>query len=301
MELEDLDEELQEKSEDMTAGDEAVTVSLKELALWQKLLIFGIMFVIAAVIATILWNLTPKGKNMGGQATEENQAVQDPVSTQLPTPEPTEAPTPEPTVVPTPEPTAASTPTSTPTPAPTSTPTEEPQTESAQDDMGFEEISDSVTPKDVINLRSNPSTADDSNIVAQAKNGEVLSRIGINQNTGWSKLDYEGQILYAVSQYLSEDLNYKTPVAVSDPNRVSTLDGRVIVFVDCDDWISPKEYVNLRVEPSTTEGNATISCQLNYGEKVHRTGYSADSGWSRVEYNGQVLYVVSSYMYQVTE
>lgn len=291
MELEDLDEELKEKSEDMTEGDEEVTVSLKELALWQKLLIFGIMFVIAAVIATILWNLTPKGKNTGGQATEETQTVQGPVSTQLPTPEPTEVPTPEPTAVPTPEP----------TPVPTATPTEEPQTESAQDDMGFEEMSDSITPKDVINLRANPSTADDSNIVTQAKNGEVLSRIGINYDTGWSKIEYEGQILYAVSQYLSEDLSYKTPVTVSDPNRVSTIDGRVIVFVDCDDWISPKEYVNLRVEPSTTEGNATISCQLNYGEKVHRTGYSADSGWSRVEYNGQVLYVVSSYMYVVTE
>ena len=39
-----------------------------------------------------------------------------------------------------------------------------------------------------------------------------------------------------------------------------------------------------------------MSCQLNYGERVHRTGFSPDSGWSRIEYNDQVLYVVTSLM-----
>ena len=85
----------------------------------------------------------------------------------------------------------------------------------------------------------------------------------------------------------------------ANPNRVSTAGGRVIIFSDCDDWISPKEYVNLRLEPSTDGGNDTVNCQLNYGEKAHRTGYSTDSGWSRVEYDGKVLYVVTSLMYVV--
>lgn len=289
MELEDLDEELEEAD----LHEEEESLSWKEMPLWQKLVIFCIMFVLAAVIATILWNLTPKGENEGGQVAEstagESLTVQYPESTQMPTSEPTAVPTPEPTEAPTPEPTIA------PTEAPTAVPT------AATDALGFREVAESVTPKDVINLRSDPSTADDTNIVVQAMNGQVLSRIGVNENTGWSRIDYNGQILYAVSQYLSEDLSYKTPVEVTNPNRVSTIDGRVIVFADCDDWITPKEYVNLRTEPSTTEGNATVSCQLNYGEKVHRTGYSADSGWSRVEYNGQVLYVVSSYMNVVTE
>lgn len=290
MELEDLEEELGE-NEDLTEEEEE-SISLKNMQLWQKVVLFSILFVIAAVIATILWNLTPKGERADGQVTGsttgESAPVHSPESTQLPTPEPTAAPTPAPTVAPTPEPTAV------PTEAPTAVPTPE------TDSLGFRDVEESVTPKDVINLRSDPSTADDTNIVTQAANGQVLSRIGVNSNTGWSRIDYEGQILYAVSQYLTTDLSYVTPVEVTNPNRVSTLDGRVIVFVDCDDWITPKEYVNLRTEPSTTEGNATVSCQLNYGEKVHRTGYSADSGWSRVEYNGQVLYVVSSYMYQVT-
>lgn len=87
------------------------------------------------------------------------------------------------------------------------------------------------------------------------------------------------------------------PVVTTDPNRVSTKDGRVIVFTDCDDIVTPKEYVNLRLEPSTSEGNATIHCRLNYGETVHRTGISEDSGWSRVEKDGVVCYVVTSLVY----
>lgn len=163
-------------------------------------------------------------------------------------------------------------------------------------DMEFAAVEQSVTPKDVINLRSVPDTTDTGNIVTQVQNGQVLSRTGINEETGWSEIEYEGRTLYGVSQFLTLDLNYKPSVDVSDANRVSTKDGRVIIFVDCDDWISPKEYVNLRTEPSTSEGSATVSCQLNYGEKVHRTGLSPDSGWSRIEYNDQVLYVVTSLM-----
>ncbi len=167
--------------------------------------------------------------------------------------------------------------------------------------MGFTELKESVTPKDVVNLRSVPSTANEADIVVQCQNGEVLTRTGINQDTGWSKVEYGGETLYAVTQYLTTDLDYKPPVQPSDPNRVSTISGRIIIFSNCDDWISPKEYVNLRTEPSTTEGESTVNCQLNNGEKVHRTGYSTDSGWSRVEYNGQVLYVVTSLMNVVEE
>ncbi len=167
--------------------------------------------------------------------------------------------------------------------------------------MSFTETKTEVMPKDVVNLRTAPDTTDEGNIAAQAVNGEILLRTGINYDTGWSRIDYNGQTVYAVTQYLTTDLNYQVPVVPSDPNRVKTGDGRTIIFVNCDDWISPKEYVNLRTEPSTAEGDATVSCQLNYGEKAHRTGYSPDSGWSRVEYNGEILYVVTSLIYEVTE
>lgn len=162
--------------------------------------------------------------------------------------------------------------------------------------MEFTEANDEVTAKDVTNLRSAPSTVDSENVVAQLKNGDKLLRTGTNSTTGWSRLSYNGETVYAVTQFLTTDLSYKPPVAASDPNRITTQDGRVIIFTDCSDNITPKEYVNLRTEPSTSQGEATVACQVKSGETVLRTGYSADSGWSRVEYNGQVLYVVSSLM-----
>ena len=162
----------------------------------------------------------------------------------------------------------------------TETPSQPPKTDAGTQDpvsgdktMTFNDVQESVTPKDVINLRSVPSTADAATVVTQVANGVTLSRTGINGDTGWSRIEYNGQILYGVSQYLTTDLSYKPPVQPSDPNRVSTKDGRVIIFTDCNDNVTPKEYVNLRTEPSTTEGEATISCQLNGGEVAQRTRY----------------------------
>ncbi len=163
--------------------------------------------------------------------------------------------------------------------------------------MTFSEVTDTVTAKDVTNLRSTPSTSDTENIVSQLLNGQTLSRTGINEDTGWSRLDDNGQTVYAVSAYLTTDLTYETPVETGNPNQVTTQDGRVIIFTDCDDYVTPKEYVNLRTEPSTSQGESTVKCQISHADTVHRTGYSADSGWSRVEFYGDVLYVVSSYVY----
>lgn len=168
---------------------------------------------------------------------------------------------------------------------------------SGNESMEFAEADDTVTSKDVTNLRSQPSTADAENIVAQLSNGEKLSRTGINETTGWSRLDYNGQTVYAVSGYLTTDLEYTPPVEQANSNRITTQDGRVIVFTDCDDYVTPKEYVNLRTEPSTSQGDSTVKCQITHADTVHRTGYSADSGWSRVEFYNEVLYVVSSYVY----
>lgn len=168
---------------------------------------------------------------------------------------------------------------------------------SGTESMEFTEVSDTVTAKDLTNLRSVPSTLDSENVVAQLLNGDTLARTGVNDATGWSRLDYNGQAVYAVSGYLTTDLTYKPPMEANNPNRITTQDGRVIIFTDCDDYITPKEYVNLRIEPSTSQGETTVKCQIHHGDIVHRTGYSPDSGWSRVEYNGEILYVVSSFVY----
>lgn len=267
----------------------------------RMVLVFIGLVILAALICAVLWHFTHSNGNENDQASQTGMSSEVAVvHTSEPSPEPTT--TPKPTA--TPEVTATPHSSATGEPNQVSGATESAAVKepvSGNETMTFTAVQETVTAKDVINLRFLPSTADAENIVTQAQNGEVLSRTGINNDTGWSRIDYNGQTLYAVSQYLTTDLTYKTPAQTVNPNRVSTKDGRVIIFTDCDDNISPKEYVNLRLEPSTTEGNSTVHCQLNYGEVAHRTGYSPDSGWSRVEYDGKVLYVVTSMIYAVTE
>ena len=72
-------------------------------------------------------------------------------------------------------------------------------------DMGlhFVEVEDVVTAKDVTNLRSEPSTAQGkATVLTQLHNGETAIRIGREDTTGWSKLVYNGQIMYASTNYL---------------------------------------------------------------------------------------------------
>lgn len=39
-------------------------------------------------------------------------------------------------------------------------------------------------------------------MVAQLNNGDVAIRTGINEDLGWSRLEYNGQVVYCVSSYL---------------------------------------------------------------------------------------------------
>jgi uncharacterized protein YgiM (DUF1202 family) len=54
--------------------------------------------------------------------------------------------------------------------------------------------------------------------------------------------------------------------------------------------------VNLRSKPSVTDEDSTVVATLSSGDTATRTGIYNDYGWSRVEYNGQTLYCVSSYL-----
>lgn len=296
---------------------------------WMIALVMAGLIVLAAVICAILWHFThleggngnrnsqissaASGENLSpnseagldgdsaavgdNEADGSSGAAAGNGTEPTATPEATATPIATPSVTSVPAPTLAASQTTASSESQTSAAVQEPV--SGTTAMEFTQSIADVTPKDVINLRSEPSTLNADNIVMQAKNGEVLSRTGVNEATGWTRIEYNGEILYAVSQYLTTDLTYRTPVQAANPNRVNTLDGRIIIFVDCSENITPKEYVNLRTEPSTSEGESTVRCQVSNGEVLHRTGYSPDAGWSRVEYNGESLYVVSSYVYTV--
>lgn len=150
----------------------------------------------------------------------------------------------------------------------------------------FEEVNEQVTSKDVTNLRSTMHQGDDGNVAAKLRNGETAIRTGVGNN-GWSRVEYEGQTLYAVSSYLTTDLSYQTPAEEPD-------DGFKTKFTPVTENVTAKDVTNLRDRPSV-EAPSAVVVQLHNGEVIARTGIS-EPGWSRVEYNGQTLYCISSYL-----
>ena len=159
--------------------------------------------------------------------------------------------------------------------------------------MSFREVNETVTAKDSTNLRDIPSQGDDSTIVYTLKNGETATRTGVS-DSGWSRLSFNGQTVYAVSSYLTTDLQYQPPVP--EQEGAGSGDGLKTKFTDRGEQVTAKIEVNLRALPSVTNPDATVVAVLHNGEYVTRTGINEDYGWSRVDYNGQTLYCISSYL-----
>lgn len=162
--------------------------------------------------------------------------------------------------------------------------------------MNFSDVNETVTAKESTNLRNIPSQGDDATVVATLQNGETAARTGIS-DSGWSRVSYNGQTLYAVSSYLTTDLSYSAPAETAGAQEgAGSGDGLKTKFTDCNDLVTAKIEVNLRALPSVTNPDATVIAVLKNGETVTRTGINTDYGWSRVDYNGQTLYCISSYL-----
>jgi uncharacterized protein YgiM (DUF1202 family) len=162
--------------------------------------------------------------------------------------------------------------------------------------MTFNEVNDEVTAKETTNLRNVPSQGEESFIIHILQNGEVVKRTGMSDE-GWSRLEYEGQVVYAMSNLLTTDLTKK---AATESGASDTSDGSLpeiqTKFVDVNEQVTPKIEVNLRLLPSVTNPKAKIVATVKNGEVFTRTGSNDELGWSRVEYKGQVLYCISSYV-----
>ena len=156
----------------------------------------------------------------------------------------------------------------------------------------FTEVNEVVTAKEATNLRNMPSQGEESKVKVTLYNGQVATRVGIS-DSGWSKVIYDGKTYYAVSSYLTTDLTPPTPMPEDD--------GIKTVFTERDEMVAPKIEVNLRTLPSVTNPESVVVVKLPYGTQVKRTGINTDVGWSRVEYEGQVLYCVSSYVFVVEQ
>ena len=156
--------------------------------------------------------------------------------------------------------------------------------------MTFTEVNEIVTAKDETNLRSIPGQGEDSEVLYTLKNGEEATRIAIS-SSGWSKLVFNGNVYYAVSNFLTTDLNY---VAAPEYEEVPQDDGVETRFVAVNEQVTAKIEVNLRTLPSVEHPDCKVVTLLKNGTVLTRTGINDELGWSRLDYNGQTVYCVSS-------
>lgn len=147
----------------------------------------------------------------------------------------------------------------------------------------FTEVNETVTAKQETNLRSEPSTINDDTIVYKLMHGDTATRTGVGHN-GWSRVIYNGQTLYAVTSYLTTDM--------ADTGQQAPPQGPI--YTPVNEQVTAKIETNLRTEPST-ENPDTVVGMLHNGEALTRTAIG-DNGWSQLDYNGQTVYAVTSYL-----
>ena len=168
--------------------------------------------------------------------------------------------------------------------------------------MKFTDVNETVTAKSKTNLRNKPSQGADSTVMATLVNGDTATRTGTS-TSGWSRVVYNGATYYAVSSYLTTDTSAPAQTATQPatqpaaaPAEAPATSGFKTKFTDVNETVTAKEMVNLRNKPSVTDADSAVVVTLYNGQNAVRTGVNNEYGWSRVEYNGQVLYCVSSYL-----
>lgn len=150
----------------------------------------------------------------------------------------------------------------------------------------FTPINDRVTAKIEVNLRQLPTK--DSNAVGSIKAGEFLDRTAVSA-AGWSRLTYNGQTVYAVTNYLTDT------VPESNEEQSETVTEYGIAFTPVSVNVTAKEETNLRDKPTTDGSNIVYT--LKNGEYIQKVGESRE-GWARLVYNGQTVYAIDSFLLQ---
>lgn len=151
----------------------------------------------------------------------------------------------------------------------------------------FTPANDRVTAKNEVNLRTLPTTNSES--VGKLLSGTFLKRTAIGTN-GWSRLDYNGKIVYAVTSYLTTTAPENNP---KPPETEEKFTEHGMEFTVVSGNFTAKEETNLRDKPSTTD--STVIYTLKNGEYIEKVAESK-SGWSKLIYNGQEVYAVSSFL-----
>lgn len=162
--------------------------------------------------------------------------------------------------------------------------------------LDFEDVSDQVTAKEETNLRNIPSQEEDSEVLRTLLNGEVAQRVAVSTN-GWSKLILDGKVYYAVSNYLTTDLDYVAPPEVE---ILPSENGIQTQFMAVNQLVTAKKMVNLRKLPSVEHEDAVVLAELHNGDIATCVGVS-DNGWSKLIYKGVTCYAVTTYLKEVTD
>ncbi len=152
----------------------------------------------------------------------------------------------------------------------------------------MEETGDLVTAKEYVNVRSSMDSTDDSNIMGQLTSSDVVTRISVGGN-GWSKIEFNGGEGYVITSLITTEVSTEPEVPAEADDSFET------EFETVSEVVTAKEMTNLRNMPSVTDEASEVIAVLYNGDTATRTGIS-DEGFSRVEYQGQVLYCISSYL-----
>jgi len=156
-------------------------------------------------------------------------------------------------------------------------------------DCLFTPHSDKVTAKSEVNLRSLPTT--DSEVLGKLVSGTFVERTAISDK-GWSRLNFNGQTVYAVTSYLTLNAPEIDFSSQPDAGDTSFTEFDTIFKSITPTNVTAKEEINLRSKPTT---DSEIIYLLKNGEYVTKVAVS-DSGWSKLEYNGQAVYAVDSFL-----
>lgn len=156
-------------------------------------------------------------------------------------------------------------------------PAEQPAEEPA---AGVQDVDETVYATDSVNIRSD--AKETAERVGQVYKGETLHRTGI-LDSGWSRVDYNGQTAYVKSEYVTTDANSANGGGEDNSQASVTPAGGTA---------TAKESVSFREGMSETSAKLGVIYQ---GEKVKKIMDYAE-GWSKVEYNGKTGYVKTEYL-----
>jgi len=129
-------------------------------------------------------------------------------------------------------------------------------------------------------------------VVGVLSYGEAVVRTGISgsADTGWSRLEVNGQVVYASSRLLATSMDYKNQEKPTAENPEAGFH-----FTAASGNVKAKDVTNLRTLPTTNEPSQ-VAAQLSGGATAVRIAVDKDKGWTKVNYNGQILYAVSNYL-----